>query len=266
MRHAPARRSLALLGILLPLTLAVAGCQSGSAVGSHGGVTVTGSTNLTDQQIATATQTWGARYDKDPKDRVAILNFAAALRLNGQADQAVAVMRKGVLAHPKDQEIAAAYGKALAANGEFENALRVIRNAQSAERPDWKLLSAEGAILDQMGQTADARALYEKARLIAPDEPSILNNLALSHLLSGDLPPAEQLLRQAAASPKANSRIRQNLALVIGLQGRFQEAEQVASAELDPAQAAANVAYLKGMMAQANTWSDIKAADKKKTS
>ena len=43
--------------------------------------------------------------------------------------------------------------------------------------------------------------------------------------------------------------MRQNLALVVGLQGRFQDAETIASADLPPDQAAENVAYLRRMMA-----------------
>ena len=46
--------------------------------------------------------------------------------------------------------------------------------------------------------------------------------------------------------------MRQNLALVIGLQGRFQEAETIARGDLSPSEAAANVAYLRQMLAQQN--------------
>jgi len=44
--------------------------------------------------------------------------------------------------------------------------------------------------------------------------------------------------------------VRQNLALVVGLQGRFAEAEEIARADLPPDQAAANVAYLRQMLAR----------------
>jgi Flp pilus assembly protein TadD len=44
--------------------------------------------------------------------------------------------------------------------------------------------------------------------------------------------------------------VRQNLALVVGLQGRFQEAETIARADLPPDEAAANVAYLRQMLAE----------------
>jgi Flp pilus assembly protein TadD len=48
--------------------------------------------------------------------------------------------------------------------------------------------------------------------------------------------------------------VRQNLALVVGLQGRFAEAENIAQADLPSDQAAANVAYLREMLAQQNGW------------
>ncbi|MBH0238447.1 tetratricopeptide repeat protein [Methylobrevis albus] len=259
----------------LPRTAAVAcvlaatllgGCalNRGPAIGTHGGPTITSSSKLTDAQLAQATQAWGQRYDKNPGDRATILNYAAALRLSGQTDQAVAVLQKGMIAFKKDRAISASYGKALAANGDFEQALTVIRSAQTPDRPDWALLSAEGAILDQVGQGNAARQLYAKALGIVPEEPSVLNNMGLSYLLAGELTKSEEVLRRAAAQPKATSRIRQNLALVLGLQGRFAEAEAVASNELDPQQAAANVAYLKSMMTQANTWKDIESSEKKR--
>ena len=44
--------------------------------------------------------------------------------------------------------------------------------------------------------------------------------------------------------------MRLNLALVVGLQGRFAEAESIVKADLPPEEAAANVAYLKQMLSR----------------
>jgi Flp pilus assembly protein TadD len=252
------RIAAATFGIIV--AAALSGCAKGTAVGSHGGVTVTGSTVRSDTDLRQALDTWGARYDQAPKDRAVIMNYAAALRLNGQTEQAVAVLGKGKIEYPEDQELGAAYGKALAENGDFAQALSVIQAVQRADRPDWKLYSAEGAILDQMGRPAVARDRYSKALAIAPGEPTILNNLALSYLLAGEMQEAEKILRDASQSEKATSRIRQNLALVVGLQGRYEEAEQIARSELDPEQAEANIAYLRTMMSQADTYRKKKQA------
>jgi Flp pilus assembly protein TadD len=55
--------------------------------------------------------------------------------------------------------------------------------------------------------------------------------------------------------PGAAPRGRQNLALVVGLQGRFAEAETIARADLPADEAAANVSYLRQMLAQRGGWS-----------
>jgi Flp pilus assembly protein TadD len=111
-----------------------------------------------------------------------------------------------------------------------------------------------------MNRNDEARALYAKALEMAPGDPTVLSNYGMSFVMTNDLKQAEKLLRQAIASPQADSRVRQNLALVVGLQGRFAEAQQIASAEISPEQAAANVAYLKQMLAQQNSWQALKGA------
>lgn len=212
-----------------------------------------------------ALASYGAAYEKNPKEKSVGLGYASALQMSGRNDQSLAVMQQVAIAHPTDRDVLSAYGKALAASGNLQKALETVRRAQTPDYPDWRLYSAEGAILDQLGQSDAARALYRKALDIQPGEPSVLSNLGMSHLLANDLATAENYLRQASQRPGADSRIRQNLALVVGLQGRFDEAQQIAGAELTPEDAAANIAFLKKMLAQQNTWSMLKDKDEKKS-
>ncbi|WP_246660424.1 tetratricopeptide repeat protein [Nitratireductor sp. XY-223] len=204
---------------------------------------------------------YASAYKANPKDKAVGINYATLLRMTGRDDQALAVMQQVAIHHPADRDVLASYGKAQASAGQLEAALDTIKRAQTPDQPDWRLFSAEGAILDQLGKSNEARRLYRKALDIMPDEPSVLSNLGMSYLLSGDLPTSETYLKKAVAKPGADSRVRQNLALVVGLQGRFQEAEQIAKAELSREQAQANVAYLRSMMAQQNAWAKLK--DKK---
>jgi Flp pilus assembly protein TadD len=60
----------------------------------------------------------------------------------------------------------------------------------------------------------------------------------------------------------ANTTIRQNLALIVGLQGRFEEAEQIVSRDLPPDLVAANIAYLRTMLSQNNVWDALKGGKK----
>jgi len=225
----------------------VAGCASNkSNTGTHS--PASGYTTPGSSQALAQVSRWSKAYERDRKNKTAILAYADALSFNGQTPQALAVLRAGVIAHPKDREIASAYGKVLAMSGRFDEALNVLQRAQRPDTPDWKLMSAEAAIYDQTGNHVRARTLYKQALKIAPNDPSLLNNLGLSYLLSNELPDAEYTLRKAASLPGADSRVRQNLALVLGIQGKYDEAIQVAQAELDPQQAKANIDYLRTMI------------------
>lgn len=203
----------------------------------------------------------GRAYEKNPRDPVNGVNYANLLRMNGRDAQALAVMQQVAIANPSDRNVLAAYGKAQAAAGQLQQALDTINRAQTPDRPDWRLISAQGAILDQMGRASDARQRYRDALDIQPNEPSILSNLGMSYVLTGDLRTAETYLRSAVSQPAADSRVRQNLALVVGLQGHFPEAEQIARRELSPQQADANVAYLRSMLSQQNSWQKLAAKD-----
>jgi Flp pilus assembly protein TadD len=214
---------------------------------------------------ATQLKVWGDRYAQNEKNKDVALNYAAALRQTGSSDQAVAVLQKAVINFPTDRDVLAAYGKALAANGQLTQALDAVQRAQTPDRPDWKLLSTEASIRDQLGDAVTARKLHAQASAALPDDPTILSNYGMSYVLTGELPQAEILLARAAAFPAADARVRQNLALVVGLQGRFAEAEKIASADLPPDEAAANVAYLKKMLAQQNTWQALQTGAKPAT-
>lgn len=238
-------RQLASAAVIALIAAGLGGCQTMSDI--------TGSIRGRSEAQAPVTpqravEAYGERYRANPKDGNAGLAYGQALRANGQREQAVAVLEQVTLANPGNKAILAAYGRALADNGNFKLAFEVLSRAHTPDNPDWKLLSVQGTVLDQMGRHDEARRYYDSALKIVPGEPAVLSNLGLSYMLSKDLPKAEEVLRQAHASQQADARVRQNLALVVGLQGRFSEAEQIAKADLPPEEAAANVAYLKQML------------------
>lgn len=199
------------------------------------------------------------RYKADPANKVLIIYYAAALRANAQPDQAVSVMEGGMSYHPKDIDIVVAYAKALSAAGRFEQALNVIDAAIVPQSPDWNALLVKGAALDQMGRHGEARIVYRQGLTIAPNEAGFEANLGLSYSLTNEMAEAERHLRRAVAMPGATSQMRQNLALVIGLQGRFDEARTIYAAELAPDQVEANMDYIKSMLSQVNRWKAIQA-------
>lgn len=190
------------------------------------------------------------RFKANPKDIDAALKYGKALRATGQKSQAVAVLEQASLANPANNALLAGYGRALADNGNFQQAFDVLGRAHKPEDPDWTILSAQGATLDQLGRFEEARQYYSSALKIVPDEPSVLCNLALSYVLSKDLAKADEASRRAYSKAGSDPRIRANRALVLGLQGRMNEAETISKADLPPAEGAANVTALKQMLAR----------------
>ena len=195
--------------------LALSACASNPmTTGSIGGSASDGQP-LDKKQVALAQL--AAHYKKSPGDKAAIIYYAAALRANGQNEQAVAVLENGVAKFRDDPEVLVGYAKALSALGRFDQALNVLDRAINPTAPDWNALLVKGAILDQSGRNKEARAAYTQALKIAPEQASLHANLGLSYSMTNELDKAEAELRIAVKLRGANSQIRQNLALVVGL-------------------------------------------------
>lgn len=249
-RTARAAHFLASAAVAAVLGLSGAGCSNMASRDTTGSVNAASATPRNDAEWRQSLDTWGARYRDNPADANAAIAYARALRATGQRAQAVAVLEQATIRNPHNMPLLGAYGRALADAGQYQKALDTLERAHTPDNPDWRVLNAQGAVLDQMGRHADAQRHYNTALKIVPDEPSVLSNLGLSYLLTKDLKSAEVTLRRAVAQPNAGPKMRQNLALVVGLRGRFAEAEKIASADLPESEAAANVSYLRQMVAQ----------------
>ena len=201
--------------------------------------------------------TWSRKHDADPGDVAAVVNYARALRALTQYAQATAVLEAAVAKHPTDMPLLAAYGKALADAARPREAMDVLARAHTPDRPDWTVLSAQGAVADQLGDHPGAVNYYEAALKLKPGEPTILSNLGLSYALAKDLGRAEDVMKLAAADPRADMRVRQNFALVLSLEGKFKQAEGVAAADLSPTDAAASVDAIRQMIASDARWRGV---------
>ena len=240
----------ALAAMLLALSLA--GCVTdGDATGS-----IAAGAPLPEDPAALRAYaaTWQGRHDVAPGDIEATINYARALRGLTQYAQATAVLEAAAAQNPTDMPLLAAYGKALSDAGRPREAMAVLERAHTPDRPDWSVLSAQGTVADQLGDHAGAVNYYDAALKLQPGEPTVLSNLGLCYALAKDLPKAEEMMRLAAANPKADARVRQNYALVLSLEGKFKQAEGVAATDLSAADAAASVDAIRQTIAEDPRW------------
>ena len=244
-------RLLASVVVAAVLALPAAGCKT---IGDDTTGSIGANTPRNDADWRQSLEIWGKRYREDSGDSNAALNFARALRATEQRAQAVAVLEQASIRNPNNMALLGAYGRALADAGDLNQALDVLGRAHTPDNPDWRVLNAQGAVLDQLGRHAEAQRHYASALKIVPNEASVMSNLGLSYALMKDLKRAEFTLRKAYAQGNADPKVRQNLALVIGLQGRFAEAERIARADLPEEVAVANASYLRQMISQQDEW------------
>jgi Flp pilus assembly protein TadD len=255
----------AIRAAVLTAAVCLSGCQSASGPQDITGSIATaapqsGQSAAEKQRLVDA---WGRQYDRHPEDKATALNYAMALRAVEEHAQATAVLQRLAVKYPRDTEVLGAYGKALADSGRLREAAEVLPRAHTPDRPNWSILSAQGSVADQLGDHEQAQGYYAAALKIAPAQPYVLSNLGLSYALSKKLPQAEKTLQEAAAQQGADSRVRQNLSLVLALEGKFDSAEEVSRRDLSPKDAAANVAAIRRMIAQSNTWKQIQGLDSK---
>lgn len=190
-------------------------------------------------------------YDLEPSDRRVVFDYARHLRYIGAIPVARQVLANGLALYPGDPLLRLELAKLDLADGRAEAAAAALE-ALREERPnDPAILQALGVSLDRLGEPERAQATYAEAIATGRPTAPLLNNAALSHLISGDLERAEALLRQAEAAPGASPQVRQNLALTLSLKGDETAARAISNQSLPATMADAAVdAYL-----------DIAAAD-----
>ncbi len=212
---------------------------------------------ITREDTLTQMAFWAGEYQTFPNDLEAAQRFAEALRRGGRVDRAVQIAGEAIGRFPEDRQLLTTYGLAQIASNRPQEALRPLALVATAEPDNWRVRSALGAALDQLGRYNEARLAYQEALALQPDDPRILTNLGVSHIMAGEPADAEPILRRAVERPNAPAEARQNLAIAIALQGRFDEAEQLERIDLPPAQAAENMRYLRGLLSDPRRWGDL---------
>ena len=208
---------------------------------------------------------WAREADIDRTDETAALGLSQALRELGSFDDAATAASRLLLAKPDSVEALLELARVHVARGQGFYAVEPARKAQALAPRDWRPPSLLAVAYEQASRDDEALAAHLQAQALAPENPVVLGNLAMFYAGHGDAAQAERLLRTAAAKPNAPIQVRQNLALVLGLQGRLAEAEKIARQDLPPDMVANNMAYLRAASGEAvpaapgRSWNDMRA-------
>ena len=184
-------------------------------------------------------------HEADRAEPKAALRYARLLRKAGEKPEAMAVLER---ASAKSIAVQTELGLMALDYGDAAKAEKTLLKALDPNKPDWRILNGLGASQAALGRPAEGIVYLRKANDLRPNNPSVMNNLALALILDRKIEEGERLLRKAATTASERPRIKQNLALALSLRGDHQEAVKVASnASMTEAEARANVAYLKDL-------------------
>ncbi|MGO4410301.1 MULTISPECIES: tetratricopeptide repeat protein [unclassified Brevundimonas] len=204
---------------------------------------------------------WSQEQQINPLDPVAGVKLAQALREMGQFDQAAETAQSVLTVQPANLDAMLEVGRAHIARGHAFYGIAALEQARATAPRDWRPLSLLGVAYQQVRRPDDAKAAWTEALRLSPDNPDVLTNAAIARMGEGDAPSAEILLRRAAAQPTASLKVRQNLALALGLQGKTAEAEAILRRDLPPEVADANLRWLAERTAAASAAAAVPVAE-----
>lgn len=205
---------------------------------------------------------WSNEYEKNPANLDTAIAFTRALREIGSHDRAIDIATRSAVLHPESDALLLVLGQSLLSLGKDAQAVEALTRTHVINPANADAYAAKGLALDRQERHLDAQRAYARALELAPDRVATRSNYAMSLALSGDLNGAESALRQAyETSGRNDTRIRENLALVLGLQGRFDEMRALSEHNAPTATAASNEALLRRMVSPGRTWDSLGGAD-----
>lgn len=216
---------------VLLATLSLGACAQLGDVGPLAGVASEPKTDVAQEsmsELQRATEFWGKEVQKNPTDGKAALSYARNLKAMGRKQEALTVLSSSYVFNAGNPEFLSEYGRLALDLGQVTTAAQLLERADNPAKPDWRILSARGTVLAKQGKYKDSITYFERARVLAPSQPSVLNNLAMAYTMDGQADQAEGLLREAAQMRGASEKVKRNLAMVLDLQGKDREAGHMA--------------------------------------
>lgn len=196
-----------------------------------------------------AVQHLNTLYQRHSGDHDVTLALARNLRYSGQAQAAADIMQSGLNRFADDPDMLIELGKDYLAVDRVNLAVKYLEKAKTIAPTRWDSWATLGVAYDTQGASDKAIDAYVHADALSPDNPAILNNMALSQALSGHLDQALATMNRAADLPNATAQVRENLALLLALKGNPDQAERITNHDLPLDAAKSNVEILKALAA-----------------
>lgn len=230
----------------------VAGCAWGADSGARAireSLEQAAAASEADGDYAAAANHYRNLLDKRPEDLGATLGLARNLRYAGRAKLAIGVLDAAADKFGDRTAFVVERGKANVAVGNVTEAIGYLTTARASNDRDWEIHAALGIAYDLTDKFDMARESYARALQLSEGNPVVLNNMAISAALAGDVERAIATLENAPKAARHSPQVRQNLALFYGIKGDMEKAEALAKMDLDAAAVRNNLAVFSRLRA-----------------
>ncbi|MCB1954607.1 MAG: PEP-CTERM system TPR-repeat protein PrsT [Rhodocyclaceae bacterium] len=189
-----------------------------------------GTIDLAAGRHAAAVETFRKLHAEAPSTRSA-LNLSAALRQSGQDADAERVLRKEFEREPA-LAVLGGLADVQIARGQWRDARQSLERMAVQQPDDPGVLNRLALVLRELNDPA-ALATAERALALAPKDPALIDTVGWIKLHQGDVSGGLAMLRDARLRAPADPEIRYHLAVALERSGRTGEAREEIQAALD---------------------------------
>lgn len=193
--------------------------------------------------LATAVGLYRRAAALDPHNAAPFVAAGNTLMEMGNVNEAIVAYNSALARDSHDPEALRGLARGYLMTGKPELAGQPLAVAFADTPNDPKLLLLIGVADDFVNQHEEAQARYRRGLELAPADPGLTVDLALSLALSGNYDEGVNVLRPLAQSASSTPRERQTLALIYGLQGNSIAARDIARVDLDTVTVQRNLVY-----------------------
>jgi Flp pilus assembly protein TadD len=178
--------------------------------------------------FALAEQMYAAASSAAPADAAVQLGYADVLVRRGKLAQARNLLTQHLGTVSEPQRLRDGLGSIDVVSGDPAHAIAEFDAGLAANPRDLRALVNKGVALDMLRRHDEAQSLYRQALAIAPDDPAILNNLALSLVLAGRSREAAAVVAPLANQSDVPPKVRAGMGVVLAASGDLAAAQAMA--------------------------------------
>ncbi len=171
------------------------------------------------------------------------------LRRLQKYDEAEQAFREALSRNPYSGSSLQGFGLLMIEQGNADTAIAALGVAVDEEAADHRVYNMLGIAYDTLGDHAQAQSYYLAGLAQAPDNRSLRNNMALSLALQERYDAAIDQVRLLAQADDADESVRHNLALIYGLSGQIEKAGKLLRNDMSEADVANNLSFYQSVRA-----------------